>query len=319
VNFIFIVRYLSEAIFMKEIPKWKQFEELVAKVQRDLSPKANVEVNQKIKGKSETLRQIDVVIRQKIAQYDVVIAIECKDLKTPADVKNIEESIGLFKDISANKGVIVSANGFTKAAMTVGKNAGLEMYRLIDCGNHDWKAEVSLPALCKVLAISKFNLIFSSSRPEPFEIPYGDYATFEVYDTSNKLLGVIKDLLGDYWNKEKLSHEPGLYEKIDFIGIPTRIKSRDKYYNIDIHANVTIEEKKYFGPIPLKEISGFYDEQTNRIVTKGFTTADINFGNIEEIWQEIQSEDELAIKPVLIFDVSNFYELKSPIYLNNVS
>jgi hypothetical protein len=304
---------------MNEIPKWKKFEELVAKVQRDLSPNANVEVNQRIKGKSETLRQVDVVIRQKIAQYDVVIAIECKDLKTPADVKNIEESIGLFKDISANKGVIVSANGFTKAAMTVGKNAGLEMYRLIDCGNHDWRTEVSLPALCEILNINKFNLRFSSSRPEPLEIPNGDPSMFDVYDTSNKLLGVTSDLLKNYWNKGKLSHEPGLYKNIDFIGIPTRIKSRDKYYNIDIHANVTVEKKLYFGPIPLTEISGFHDEKTNRIVTRGFTTADINFGKIDEIWQEIQSEDELAIKPVLVIGVSNLYNLKNPIYLNDAS
>jgi hypothetical protein len=300
---------------MNEIPKWKKFEELVAKVQRDLSPQANVEVNQRIKGKSDTLRQIDVVIKQQIAQYNVVIAIECKDLKTPADVKDIEQSIGLFKDISANKGVIVSAKGFTKAARVVGKNAGLEMYRLVDCGDHDWRTEVSLPALCEVVSPSKFNLTFSSSRPEPFGIPYGDYTKFEVFDTSNKLLGVIKDLLQNYWNIGKLSHKPGLYKDIDFIGIPTRIKSRDKFYNIDIHANITVEKALYFGPVPLTEISGFYDEINNRIVTKGFTTADLNFSKIEENWQKIQSEDELAIKPVLVFSVSNIYDLENPIYL----
>jgi hypothetical protein len=43
-------------------PKWKIFEELVAKVQKDLSPQAIVETNQRIRGKSGSLRQVEGIL-----------------------------------------------------------------------------------------------------------------------------------------------------------------------------------------------------------------------------------------------------------------
>lgn len=132
------------------VPKWKRFEELVAKVQKDFcSEAATVTVNDKIEGViTGVTRQIDISIRQKIGQYDMLIAIDCKDLAEPVDVKGVEEVIGLIQDVGANKGVIVSANGFTSTALTRGAKAGLDLLRLIDCGDHDWKAEVAIPFLC---------------------------------------------------------------------------------------------------------------------------------------------------------------------------
>ena len=140
-------------------PKWKKFEQLVTKVQQDLSPQAIVTPNDKIEGKiTGTKRQIDVSIRQRVGQYEMLVAIECKDLSVPVDVKDVEEAIGLIQDIGANKGVIVSARGFTAAAKTRGENAELILYRLIDCGEHDWKTDVSVPVLCDCRKIKSFRL-----------------------------------------------------------------------------------------------------------------------------------------------------------------
>ena len=47
----------------REGPKWKKFEELVAKVQREVSPEAIVTLNDKIRGKiTRTVRQVDISI-----------------------------------------------------------------------------------------------------------------------------------------------------------------------------------------------------------------------------------------------------------------
>lgn len=48
---------------MKDDPKWKKFEKLVGEIQTQLSPLANVVVNDKVLGKnSKRKRQIDVSV-----------------------------------------------------------------------------------------------------------------------------------------------------------------------------------------------------------------------------------------------------------------
>ena len=72
-------------------PKWRRFEKLVAKVQRELAPNALVKHDDKIMGHdSGKLRQIDVTVKQKVGQYNMLIAIDCKDYQVPVDVKDVE-------------------------------------------------------------------------------------------------------------------------------------------------------------------------------------------------------------------------------------
>lgn len=40
------------------------------------------------------MRQVDVLVRQRIGQYERTIAIDCKDYGSPVDVKGIEEFNG---------------------------------------------------------------------------------------------------------------------------------------------------------------------------------------------------------------------------------
>ena len=55
----------------------------------------------------------------------MLIAIECKDYKVPVNVKDVEQFVGLIKDIGANKGVMVAANGFSGTAKRVGEKKKL--------------------------------------------------------------------------------------------------------------------------------------------------------------------------------------------------
>jgi Restriction endonuclease len=73
-------------------------EKLVAKIQKELAPLANVEHNVKLPGiDSQTTRQIDVLVSQKIGQYSLNIIIDCKDYSRPVDVKGVEEFSGLLR------------------------------------------------------------------------------------------------------------------------------------------------------------------------------------------------------------------------------
>src|SRR4051812_11704960 len=86
----------------QQTPEWKQLELLVAAIHRQLAPDATVTHNAKLPGLlSETTRQVDVLVEQKIGQYSMRIAIDCKDYGVPVDVKGVEEFDGLVKDIGA--------------------------------------------------------------------------------------------------------------------------------------------------------------------------------------------------------------------------
>jgi hypothetical protein len=58
-------------------------------------------------------RQIDVLVQEKIGQYEIKIIVDCEDHKTPVDVKGVEEFDGLLKDVGAQRGVLVCPSGFT--------------------------------------------------------------------------------------------------------------------------------------------------------------------------------------------------------------
>ena len=91
-----------------------QLEQLVQKIQKQLAPQAEVLHNVKLPGRSSNEdRQIDVLVREKVGQYDINIIIECKDHKRPIDVKGVEEFAGLLNDVGAQKGVLVCPKGFS--------------------------------------------------------------------------------------------------------------------------------------------------------------------------------------------------------------
>jgi hypothetical protein len=120
-------------------PKWKQFENLVYEIQKSLAPEAaTVILDDKITGQdSKVARQIDISIRMHIANYDILIVIDCKDYKEPVDVKDIGEFASLAHDVRANKGAVVSGSGFTAAAIQMASTSGIDTLQLVDTESMD--------------------------------------------------------------------------------------------------------------------------------------------------------------------------------------
>jgi restriction endonuclease Mrr len=78
------------------------------------------------------LREVDISIRTKVGQFDIFIALDCKDYNKPVAVKTVEEFSGLLEDIQATKGGIVSYHGFSDTAKKKAELKGIDLYRLID-------------------------------------------------------------------------------------------------------------------------------------------------------------------------------------------
>src|SRR5258708_38906786 len=135
---------------MAETPKWKQFEELAAEIQRELMPDAKIQTNIKRQGRrSETWRQIDILIEFRVGQFDVSIAVDCKDYRVPVDTKDVEAVIAMVDDLGVTKGAIVSASGFSEPAIRRATDAGIDTYELLATGGHAWANLVSIPSLIR--------------------------------------------------------------------------------------------------------------------------------------------------------------------------
>lgn len=285
-------------------PKWRSFEKLVAKVQQELAPNASIKHNDHIWGHdSEKNRQIDVSVRQQIGQFNLLIAIDCKDYKTPVDIGEVEAFVNKIRDIRANKGAMVATNGFTGGAINIGRNHGIDLYRLIDAEAHDWQTYISIPILCDFRSLDTFRFAM------PDYLPNKDPYTIMLYDTSEHQLGSLVELLHKKWNAGKLPSKPGESGWFNLTENNEKIQTGGKYNEVNIQAMITVRSRLYFGQLQLIDIKGFRDEVNGAIITKGFTTDWLDAMKVEREWRELSSCNEIAVTPLLTLTALDIYDI----------
>ncbi len=290
-----------------EQPKWKRFEELVATIQRDLAGDAKVALNDKIIGKRTAVpRQIDISIRQRVAQFEVLVVIDCKDYAKPLDVKGVEEFMGLVQDVGAHRAAMVAAHGYTEAAKKRAGDAGIELYRVVDTGNHPWSATGFLPAVCVFTGVEAFSLRFASIGRFRLRTDI-DHREMTLFNREGSPLGTVKDLLWHKWNTQKLPEKPGRYEGVEFVDNPVKVDTDGTLYDMNITACLTIESRLYSGDIRIEELSGLHDELKGETITRNMRTENIVFANVEKSWRRITSVEELAVRPVLTLRALDMY------------
>jgi len=102
---------------------WRQYEDKILQHFREEFPTAKITGNVKVSGRlSKVDRQVDVLIDDTLAGFALRIAIDAKHRGRPIDVGDVESFIGFCADIGANKGLMISLNGFTPAAINRAHN-----------------------------------------------------------------------------------------------------------------------------------------------------------------------------------------------------
>ena len=292
---------------MESGPKWRRFEKLVAQIQRELAPNALVTHNDRIRGHdSGKLRQVDVTVRQRIGQYNMLIAIDCKDYKRAININEVDQFIRLIEDIGANKGVIVAANGFSNTAKRVGEKAGLNLYRLIDTEAHDWQTYVTIPVICDFRRIQKYQFLIPNSVAS--FLPSMDPNKIVVYGLGYAQQVTIKDLIQIQWNSGKLPSEPGEHRSIPLTKVITSF-TKDEVFEADIFTDIVVERRYFFGQLPLIQGRGFINEYTGGLLTPGFTTDWLDAAEVEKNWRQLDSIDEIAVNPVLRLVALDLFKL----------
>ncbi|WP_316797335.1 restriction endonuclease [Pedobacter agri] len=197
--------------------KGKEYELLVEQIYNELSRDAVITQDEYIMGlESGRTRQIDVTIRQNIANVELLIIVQVKDWGRKADVKVIDEFISVIRDVRASKGILVCIAGFTRKAKEYAKRQSIELYSAHTAINHKWSFGLKIPAI-RILHIFEFS--FQTSVP----VTGGEKITFTKIPAFRNKNGVIPiTKMVDYalegrqlecstiWNQFDVSHK-GIY------------------------------------------------------------------------------------------------------------
>lgn len=278
-----------------------ELELLVQKIQQQLTPQAEVLHNVKMIGRhTGTKRQIDVLLREKIGQYDINIIIDCKDYKRPIDVKGVEEFAGLLDDVGAQKGVLVCPTGFSDNAKTRAAGLQIDLYSPVDTDPHKWQVSPAMPAVCD-FRVAAIGFGVSMSAPLPFLIMPNFFSKNMVYDKEGIELGTCYTKIVERWNSGEFGDILGATEKISIFG--DREVRTDNGYGmlcpVNLSTHISVRSQLYSGQLPVRQMSGFKDEMTGMVITNAFAVGLLDHNEISEKWKPIKSEDELEVKPVI--------------------
>jgi Restriction endonuclease len=126
--------------------EWKRFEVVIAEIQKQLAPQADVHHNQKIVGQSGRRRQLDVAITQKVGPYPILIVLECRRRTRPVSIEGMEAFSRKLKDVRAALGVMVSTAGFAEGAQAIARQDNIMLMTYRQAQDADWHALLGEPA-----------------------------------------------------------------------------------------------------------------------------------------------------------------------------
>ena len=278
-----------------------ELEKLVQRIQQQLAPKAEVLHNVKMRGRSTgSDRQIDVLVREKIGQYEINIILDCKDYKHPVDVKGVEEFYGLLDDVGAQKGVLVCPAGFTANAKIRAKGYQIDLFSPVDTDNHKWQASPTIPALCD-FRIASFGFGVSCSAPIPFRIMPTFFSENVVFNPDGISLGTCYETIVARWNSGEMLDNLGVQENVPIFGSTPTLTDNGygRLCPVDLFASVAVYENLFFGQLPVPQMSGFKDELTGDIITNAFSIGLLDPEEIAEKWLQVDEVSNLPVKPVI--------------------
>ena len=280
----------------------RELEILVAKILAQLAPNAEVVHDARLDGKqSRRTRQIDVLVRQKIGQYEMLIILDCKDYARPVDVKGVEEFHGLLEDVGANKGALVCPRGFTEAAKTRATGLQIDLYSPVDTDPHKWQAHVAAPVICDFRSAA-ISFRVGCSAPVPFMLPRDYFSSVIAYSVDHqKELGTPLNAIIKKWDEGRCPTEPGEHDNLPIFDTPDVLTDNGYGQRIPVQltASIFVIRQLHFGQLPIKKISGFKDELSGAIITNAFTTGIFNPNDVMRNWQAIASENELPVRPMM--------------------
>ncbi|WP_370281698.1 restriction endonuclease [Pseudooceanicola sp.] len=268
-------------------------EKLVAKIQAELAPTAAILHNQRLPGRlSGRTRQIDVLVRDRVGQYEILIVIDCKDYKKRADVKSVEEFQGLVEDVGAQKGVLVCPSGFSEAAKIRASGLQMDLYSPVDTDPHKWTVNPLVPAIVDFRSAG-ISCGLSVSGPYPFTMPLDMHLTKQVTDADGVGRGSLFVTAIEKWNSGSLPIEPGRHEELSIFEGETYMENgHGMIVPMKPIVSITVQRQLYYGLLPVTKMTGFKDEIGGGVITNGFDVGVVSPDEVVSKWKKIAHEDD---------------------------
>ncbi|AXP82729.1 Restriction endonuclease [Mariniflexile rhizosphaerae] len=114
---------------------WKTYESITKYIYETLGKQSGVTIkgygsNCKVKGKSGTSHQIDVLTTHSDGIHSYETAIECKYWKKKVNKDIVMKLVQILEDTGISKGIIVSKSGFTRDGIQFAKHKDIEIVHL---------------------------------------------------------------------------------------------------------------------------------------------------------------------------------------------
>jgi hypothetical protein len=148
-------------------PPWKEFEEIVERLQRAFHPGAKIERNVKLTGRdSQRPRQIDISIRQTVGVQEILIIVECKHWSRKIDVKAVEAFAGVKEDVGAHSGMMISTRGFSEGAQNLADKKQISLFTFRDTKKENWPSGLKVPVIVEVWVLKPLALYIKRASGE---------------------------------------------------------------------------------------------------------------------------------------------------------
>jgi len=288
--------------------KHKKYEEITTEIYKLISPKSNVKHDQRIKGKSGVLRQVDILIEDCIASHPIRIAVDCKYYSSKVDINDVAVVWDIVDDVHANLGVIVSNAGFTKGALRRANELGrLKLCSIFDMKNKDFSVNIALPVVCEFRRPIYEVIIESAAGGFELSSIIPTQMFIENYrgETTS-----IRDALVKLWNNNTISHEIGKHT-VDFSSEEWKIVGpSEKFTFSKLQVEYEVRARFHFGYVPLVKGKGLVDIQEKCLKTPGFRTDKIDMVEVEKNWDLYEKLEDIKIQPFLHIVASDLFNIQ---------
>jgi hypothetical protein len=102
--------------------------------------------NDHIRGQLSGLdREIDVSVRITVGDVHLLYVVQCKDWKSPVDIKALGEFSAVIQDVKAAKGFLLCTSGFAKSNYQYALTLGIELITIEDIRSERWRTDARIP------------------------------------------------------------------------------------------------------------------------------------------------------------------------------
>jgi len=286
----------------------KGYEELIHKIYKDLEPSADVRINDKIYGRDSGInREIDVSIRHKIADHEILIIIQAKDYKAKADVKVVGEFASVIRDVGASKGILICRGGFTATAKKLAKSYKIDLYSAHDAEVVKWQAEIQIPIIWESYDFKPFELkwklegaINAKTLLPSFgelNIEHFSFSTMFETETGEKINFI--ELFIREWDNDESWRKPGEH-KFTYVGLIKYLSNGYLVTCSNLSFNYNLIKKNFLKYVSPTEYQGIKNHENNNFrLTKLKINDKVNFLD-DGTWKQV----DLKKIPAKVFTIN---------------